>query len=101
MTCGAAYGAGIYLSPHSNTSSGYAASSSSWPKSRFGNEQVQCMAICEVINNGYTANPHYVIQNEDHVLTRFFCVYKSGQIPSLDSTTKEFKQKLEQVYVKN
>jgi poly [ADP-ribose] polymerase 6/8 len=78
MTTGAAYGAGIYLSPHASTSKGYARFGRGWDKSRFGSVNVTCMAICEIIDHPSLAgmpNPHYVVQNEDLVSTLVFCFY--------------------------
>lgn len=31
-----------------------------------------------MINAGYTANPYYVIPNEDHVVTRYLLVFNGG-----------------------
>lgn len=36
-----------------------------------------------VINNEYTANPHYVVPNEDHVMTRYFFIYAGSSAPSV------------------
>jgi len=77
MSAGAAYGAGIYLGADSSTSMGYAGSSGGWQKSKFGVSN-QCMAVCEVINAGYTSNPYYVVPKEDHVLTRYLVVFNSS-----------------------
>jgi len=94
MSTGAAYGAGIYLSPHSSTSAGYAHQITGWDKSIFnekdkgGYNNLQCLALCEVINAGYKANPHYVIPSEDHVLTRYFFIYNSKfHCPSVDANS--------------
>jgi len=80
MSTGAAFGNGIYLSPNSGTSLGYARQGSGWDKSIFGSSgnSLQCLCLVEVINNGYKANPHYVIPNEDHVMTRYFFIYTSS-----------------------
>eukprot|EP01116_Phalansterium_solitarium_P004513 TRINITY_DN1553_c0_g1_i2.p1 TRINITY_DN1553_c0_g1~~TRINITY_DN1553_c0_g1_i2.p1 ORF type:complete len:305 (+),score=125.06 TRINITY_DN1553_c0_g1_i2:874-1788(+) len=84
MTTGAVYGSGVYLAPDSGTSLGYARSATGWDKSIFGKGGVylQCVCLCEVINAGYKANPHYVITNEDHVMTRYFFIYSSGTMVS-------------------
>jgi Poly(ADP-ribose) polymerase catalytic domain len=61
MSTGAAYGAGIYLSPNSGTSSGYSRPLPGWPKSGLssgGNQGMQCLCICEVIDAKYKAKPH-------------------------------------------
>jgi len=87
MSCGAAFGAGIYLSPLSSTSMGYAHAMAGWANSIFKTStSITCLAICEVINDGYKANPHYVIPNEDHVMTRYFLIY-NGQYtcPSMEA----------------
>jgi hypothetical protein len=83
MSAGAVYGAGIYLAKDSGTSSGYAGSAPGWPKSMFNPtigsaDNYQCVALCEVINAGYRANPYYVVPNEDHVVTRYFFIYNSA-----------------------
>jgi len=79
MSSGAAYGAGIYLSPSSSTSFGYARAQTGWPKSLFNKKgtvsHMQCLALCEVIDAGYKANPHYVVSDEDHVMTRYFFIF--------------------------
>lgn len=96
MSCGAAFGAGIYLSPHSSTSSGYAYQQASWSKSGFGQHSLQCIALCEVIKAGYTANPHYVIPNEQHVMTRYFFIFNDKyHCPSVDSSTLKPKNPIE------
>jgi len=86
MSCGAAYGAGIYLSPLSSTSMGYAHSMSGWASSEFLKGNCTCLCVCEVIDDGYKANPHYVVPNEDHVMTRYFLIYNSQYTcPSLEA----------------
>jgi len=86
MSCGAAYGAGIYLSPQSSTSSGYAHGNTGWPNSAFLKGNLTCIAICEVIDDGYKANPHFVIPNEDHVMTRYFMIYNNQYTcPSIEA----------------
>jgi len=81
MSTGAAYGSGIYLSPQSGTSLGYAVSLGGWDKSKFSEKgtynNLQCLAVCEVIDGGYKANPHYVVPDENHVMTRYFFIYNS------------------------
>ena len=47
---------------------------------------MQCLCICEVINDNYKANPHYVIPEEDHVMTRYFMIYNgSTSTPSIEA----------------
>jgi hypothetical protein len=82
MSSGAAYGAGIYLSPNSSTSLGYAHAKQGWSKSIFTKEgktsQIQCLCLCEVIDKKYKANPHYVVPDESHVMTRYFFIYNGS-----------------------
>jgi len=86
MSCGAAYGAGIYLSPFSSTSMGYAHGMTGWPQSAFLKGNLTCLCICEVINDGYKPNPHYVVPHEDHVMTRYFLIYNTQYTcPSLEA----------------
>jgi len=88
MSTGAAYGAGIYLSPMSATSLGYARSQQGWTKSSFAKKgnYIQCICLCEVIDCSYKANPHYVIPEEDHVMTRYFFIYDgSVSTPSVEA----------------
>mmetsp|Transcript_5957 Transcript_5957/g.8323 ORF Transcript_5957/g.8323 Transcript_5957/m.8323 type:complete len:599 (+) Transcript_5957:141-1937(+) len=90
MSTGAAYGNGIYLSPLSQTSFGYARAQAGWPKSKFNKKgqatYMTCLCLCEVINNGYKANPHYVIPDEDHVMTRYFFIFDGTTTqPSVDA----------------
>lgn len=61
MSTGQAYGPGIYMAADSSTSLGYARQGVGWDKSIFakGGNNLQCLAICEVINAGYKANPYY------------------------------------------
>jgi len=78
MTTGAVYGNGIYLAPDSGTSLSYAKTGSGWTKSMFGTSGLQVMALCEVINGGYKANPYYVISNEDHIITRYLFIFNAS-----------------------
>lgn len=79
MSAGAAYGAGIYLSPNFGTSLGYSRGSGGWTSSELG-QGLQAMALCELINDKKLPkpNPHYVIKNEEWVMTRFFFIFPSG-----------------------
>ena len=45
-----------------------------WKNSKMG-MTLRCLSLCEVINAGYVAKPHFVVPNEDHVSTRYFFVY--------------------------
>jgi len=81
---GAAYGSGIYLSPHASTSFGYSriqyAANPTTPTKQ-GNrfltsDNLNCIAICEVINKDIRKNGSIWVQPEsDCVVTRFFCVF--------------------------
>jgi len=79
MTTGAVYGAGIYMAPESNISIGYAPAGQGWINSLYneGSNSCSCLAICEVIDAGYKANPYFVVPNEDHVVTRFLLLFNS------------------------
>ena len=57
---------------------GYSKTGKSWVHSQYGHTSLRCMALCEVICDNYKASPHYVIKNEDHVMTRFFLLYPEG-----------------------
>jgi len=78
---GAAYGQGIYLSPHSATSFGYCRMVGGTTPTKSGNRfldstNVNCIAICEVINDSIRKSGSIWVQpHEDHVVTRFFFVY--------------------------
>ncbi|XP_071492772.1 protein mono-ADP-ribosyltransferase PARP6-like [Diadema antillarum] len=109
---GAAYGRGIYLSPHSSVSFGYSGMGHgvhqqvkklppTEPKKtscRFlQSKNLRCIALCEVINSK-ELNRHghvWVCCNPDHVCTRFFFVYEDGKVgdqgvdTTLDKYTKE------------
>jgi len=88
MTCGAVYGAGIYLSPYINTSRDYAPSSSVlWRCSRLYDQSLKAVAICEIVKDPSLdgqPNPHYVVPNEDLVTTRFFCLFPNSIPYGLD-----------------
>lgn len=80
MSTGAVYGNGIYMAADSNTSMSYAKAGSGWERSIFneaGNSNLQILALCEVINAGYKANPYYVVANEDHVVTRYLFLFNN------------------------
>jgi len=91
---GAAYGSGIYLSPNASTSFGYSRMNNYYGGQQQQQQQQQhhpggnrflnsdnvfCIAICEVINKDIRKSGSIWVQpSEDHVVTRFFCVYTSG-----------------------
>ena len=78
MSTGSVYGPGIYLSNSVKISKDYSTSQLSWQNSMFG-EHVCVLAICEIINHPdlKPPDPHYVIQNEDWIVTRFLIVYRN------------------------
>lgn len=96
MSCGAAYGPGIYMASNASTSFGYMAAGAGWDKSmmiKSGTAStIACIALCEVIDYrndssglwGAGANPvnvHsgiYVITDETIVTTRYFFIYPQG-----------------------
>lgn len=97
MSCGAAYGAGIYMGVDFSTSQGYLRAGSAWSNSVFngGNRSVSynCMCLCEVINAGYKANPFYVVPEEKHVMTRMFMIYNSSMpFPQLQANSMKLKK---------
>ena len=84
---GAAYGSGIYLSPHASVSFGYSqlggnskGQAASATDAQFIDiESMHCIAICEVAKNDLRQNGNIWVQpNEDAVVTRFFFVYTRG-----------------------
>jgi hypothetical protein len=83
MTTGAAYGPGIYLAPDSATSLNYARVGTRWPKSDFGEYNLQCLAIVEVIKHPevpQTPNPYYVVKDPQFVTPRFFLFYTGASV---------------------
>jgi poly [ADP-ribose] polymerase 6/8 len=78
MSCGAAYGAGIYMATNSSTSFGYAGTTTGWKSSSIVSGSGVGLAVCEVVNAGYTANPYYVVPEENHVNTRLLFVYSGS-----------------------
>jgi poly [ADP-ribose] polymerase 6/8 len=83
---GAAYGNGIYLSPHAGTSFTYSKmSGNNQGTPSFGSggnrflqgKDVFCVAMCEVIDTADIRKKEliWVCPHEEHVLTRFFFVY--------------------------
>uniref|UniRef100_A0A6B2L6R2 Poly [ADP-ribose] polymerase n=1 Tax=Arcella intermedia TaxID=1963864 RepID=A0A6B2L6R2_9EUKA len=89
---GAAYGSGIYLSPHAQTSFGYSRIGYNYNQNQkpttvnngnrfLSSQNVSCIAICEVINNAIRKSGSIWVQpSEDHVVTRFFFVYETGEV---------------------
>jgi len=85
---GAAYGAGIYLSPAASLSLGYSqmhGGTLAGGGAKGGGEFLDgstfaCIAICEVINNGIKKHNAtiWTVLEEKNVVTRFFIVYPPG-----------------------
>lgn len=91
---GAAYGAGIYLSPAASLSLGYsqmynygvpktnntAGAPGDQPGEFLDGSNFCCIAICEVINHGIKKHNAtiWTVAEEKHVVTRFFVVYPPG-----------------------
>lgn len=91
---GAAYGAGIYLSPAASLSLGYSqmynygvannnnnvAGAGNVPGEFLDGSNFCCLAICEVINHGIKKHNAtiWTVLEEKHVVTRFFIVYPPG-----------------------
>ncbi|XP_061172332.1 protein mono-ADP-ribosyltransferase PARP6-like [Saccostrea echinata] len=87
---GAAYGKGIYLSPHSSTSFGYSRMGYGYQKQKSAVSEshfldhgvsMTCIALCEVITHPSLkkSGSIWVSPESDYVCTRFFFVYESGQ----------------------
>lgn len=89
MSTGAVYGNGIYLAAESGTSIGYAQEASGWNLSMHGvpNDQYRCMALCEVVNAGYTANPYYVIPKEEDIVTRYLFIFPPAETSRMQGAT--------------
>lgn len=95
---GAAYGAGIYLSPAASVSLGYSqmynygggrnvnnnnnnnVGAGDQPGEFLDGSNFTCIAICEVINHGIKRHNAtiWTVAEEKHVVTRFFVVYPPG-----------------------
>eukprot|EP01080_Neovahlkampfia_damariscottae_P008754 gene8754-702_t len=83
---GAAYGKGIYLAAESATSFGYSRTGNVWCNSQIEDDDVLCIALCEIIKHPCTwlmPNPYYVISNEDLVMTRYFFFFPGGTSESV------------------
>eukprot|EP01105_Mastigella_eilhardi_P003872 TRINITY_DN1505_c0_g1_i3.p1 TRINITY_DN1505_c0_g1~~TRINITY_DN1505_c0_g1_i3.p1 ORF type:complete len:269 (+),score=71.07 TRINITY_DN1505_c0_g1_i3:258-1064(+) len=99
---GAAFGAGIYLSPNATTSLGYcrathAANRGNKSGNRFiDSENVFCMALCEVIKTKATKSGGiWVVPKADDVCTRFFFVFPMGFTPSGDTQDPSFVRQIQ------
>jgi hypothetical protein len=89
MSTGAVYGNGIYLAAESGTSIGYAQSFRGWDHSLHGQpgDEYRCMALCEVINAGYKANPYYVVPKEEDIVTRYLFIFPPSEASSMQNAT--------------
>ncbi|XP_060598202.1 protein mono-ADP-ribosyltransferase PARP6-like, partial [Ruditapes philippinarum] len=108
---GAAYGEGIYLSPHISTSMdysrmGYGSHSVNKNKSKpdtktrfLTSSNITCIAICEVITSPLKKNNAiWVCPEPDNVCTRFFFVYEDGQVgdSSIDTQDSIFLKQIQE-----
>jgi len=107
MSCGAAYGNGIYLSPAAQTSFGYsgagynaAGHTSGAGKNRYLDctKPLTCIAVCEVVNKDINRNGDiWVHPHQDMVSTRFFFVYPDncfGTAQQCRTDNEKFKKEL-------
>ncbi|WAR09668.1 PARP8-like protein [Mya arenaria] len=103
---GAAYGKGIYLSPHISTSMGYSRMGYGSINVKKGHQQpmvserrflcgdnIRCIAICEVVTSKDLKknNAIWVCPDQNHVCTRFFFVYEDGQVSDSSIDTQDQK----------
>lgn len=108
MSCGAAYGNGIYLSPAAATSFGYCGGGYGGnPIATKKDEQnryldctrpMTCIAICEVVDKDIRRNSDiWVHPHQDMVSTRFFFVFpeqKTGSAHGCRTDNKELEKEL-------
>ena len=83
------------MAPDSGTSMGYARVGSSWPKSDLGAQNLQCLAICEVVKAQdvpTTPSPYYVVKQAHCVTPRFFLFYVGGKTVSVMAKDLELHQ---------
>ena len=76
MTCGAAYGPGIYLADDYNTSLSYTKSGQITGNSILP-KQISLMLLCQIVNDGtdgYTKPCHYVIKDEKLVSMKYLFI---------------------------
>lgn len=87
MSNAAAYGAGIYLAKNSGVSLGYTRGAQrGWDNSSLLTGGGTGLALCEIIDRGYKANPYFVIPEENHVNTRFFFLYSGGASVNIEAS---------------
>lgn len=100
MTCGAAYGTGIYLASHNSVSLSYVqASPNPYTNSTYFKNQVHLLALCEVANVPELKdhnNNIFTLQNEDAIVTRVLFV-QAGQwdvnitkVPTVDDIAEHY-----------
>lgn len=105
---GAAYGAGIYLSPHASVSFGYSrmgvgsGQSSSHRQGRptmLSAGNLNCIALCEVVDGGKIKKSGniWVLTEQDYVVTRFFFVFEEGCVgdSNFDTRQENYKKEIE------
>ncbi len=81
---GAAYGSGVYLAANSSVSFSYMRYAQGWKNSQFGNSNLACLSMVEVIDDVKKPNPYYVIPNEDLLMTRYFFFYAGSGTASVE-----------------
>ena len=96
---GAAYGAGIYLSPHASVSFGYSGIHGGHPSqtdkkkgrpTMLSSQNLNCIALCEVIDSKIKKSGNiWVASESDHVVTRFFFVYEDNTTGDTNFDTRE------------
>jgi hypothetical protein len=90
MTAGAAYGPGVYSATNMQTSSGYCNSrfgqtNEKWDYSLLSNPPTSCMAIIEVIKNGYDkGNGIVVIPNDKHIMLKYLLLVPNAAFGAVD-----------------
>lgn len=103
MTCGAAYGSGVYAAANFGTSLGYCrqpGSSSIWRPNILTNPPSLVMAIIEVIKGGYDkGNGIYVIPNDRHIIPRYLLKF-SNYSSSADANKLDLGRQLTNVNAK-
>ena len=99
---GAAYGSGIYLSPHASVSFGYsgihgggvapAAGTKKGRPTMLSSQNLNCIALCEVIDIKIKKSGNiWVLPESDHVVTRFFFVYEDNTTGDTNFDTRQDK----------
>jgi len=100
---GAAYGSGIYISPHAGTSFGYCRIYGTSGFVSNGNRfldsnNMNCIALCEVINENIKKSGTIWVQpNEDYVVTRFFFVFPNANVGGASNCSTENSSFIDQI----